>query len=168
MAAATHRHRGSGAALLLAVLAQGASSGPAGAATATATFTVSATVQATCVISASALAFATYVGLLATATSTLSITCTNTTPYNVGLSAGTASGATVTSRQMTAGAVTLAYTLTSDAAHTVNWGQTIGTDTVAGTGNGTIQVLTVYGQIGAGLFITPGSYTDTIIATVTY
>jgi spore coat protein U-like protein len=49
-----------------------------------------------------------------------------------------------------------------------NWGNTVGTDTVAGTGNGAAQALTVYGQIAAGLYVTPGSYTDTITATVTY
>jgi spore coat protein U-like protein len=66
------------------------------------------------------------------------------------------------------GAAVLGYSLFSDAARTVNWGQTIGTDTVTGTGNGSAQAITVYGQATAGQFVAPGAYTDTITATVTY
>lgn len=139
------------------------------AATATTTFSVTATVQATCLISATNLSFGTYTGVVANSTSTISVTCTNTTPYNVGLDAGTASGATVTTRKMTGpGGATLSYALDQDSAHTVNWGQTVGTDTEAGTGNGGAQSLTVYGQASAGQYVTPGSYSDTITATVTY
>lgn len=147
----------------------GLAPGSAVAATATTTFAVSATVQATCLVSATPMAFGTYTGVSATATSTVSVTCTNTTPYNVGLNAGTATGATVTTRKMTGpGSAVLAYSLSSDAAHSVNWGQTVGTDTVAGTGNGSAQALTVYGQVAAGQYVAPGAYADTITATVSY
>ena len=139
------------------------------AATATTTFSVTATVQATCLISASTLAFGTYTGVQIAATSTLQVTCTNTTPYNVGLNPGTATGATVTTRKMTGPAsATLNYSLTQDSGHTINWGQTVGTDTVAGTGNGAAQALTVYGLLAAGQYPAPGAYSDTITATVTY
>lgn len=140
------------------------------AATATATFQVTATVQATCQIAATNLAFGVYTGVQTDNTSTVTITCTNSTPYNVGLSAGGAPGATVTTRSMiggTAGAG-LSYALFSDAARTINWGNTIATDTVVGTGNGTGQPLTVFGRIKAGQFVAPGAYTDTITATVTF
>jgi len=141
----------------------------ASAATSTTTFSVTATVQSTCLLSATAMAFGTYTGAVATSTSTVSVTCTNTTPYNVGFSAGLATGATVTSRKMTGPAsAVLAYSLTSDSAHAVNWGQSVGTDTVAGTGNGSAQAITVYGQVAAGQYVAPGSYSDTITATVTY
>ncbi|WP_244110156.1 Csu type fimbrial protein [Burkholderia ambifaria] len=102
------------------------------------------------------------------ATSTLSVTCSNTTPYNVGLDAGLATGATVTSRAMTITGASLLYSLFQDAGRTTNWGNTVGTDTVAGTGTGSAQTLTVYGRVEAGQFVTPGAYTDTITATVTY
>jgi spore coat protein U-like protein len=139
------------------------------AATTTTTFAVTATVQATCIVSATPMAFGTYTGLLASATSTVSVTCTNTTPYNVGLNAGLATGATVATRKMTGpGSALLGYDLFSDSARTVNWGQTIGTDTVPGTGNGSAQALTVYGLVAAGQYLAPGAYTDTITATVTY
>jgi spore coat protein U-like protein len=97
------------------------------------------------------------------------VTCTNTSPYKVGLDPGTPAGTTVTTRKMSGpGGALLSYALYQDAAHTKNWSNTVGTDTVAGTGNGNAQALTVYGQVGAGQFITPGAYTDTITATVIF
>jgi spore coat protein U-like protein len=142
---------------------------PSSAATATTTFSVTATVQATCLISANTLAFGTYTGVQIAATTTVQVTCTNTTPYNVGLNPGTSTGATVTTRKMTGPAsATLNYALTQDIGHVTNWGQTVGTDTEAGTGNGSAQTLTVYGLLAAGQYPAPGAYSDTITATVTY
>jgi spore coat protein U-like protein len=152
----------------LGFLALGLATRPALATTATTTFGVTATVQATCLVSATALAFGTYTGALATSTSTVSVTCTNTTAYNVGLSAGL-TGASVVTRQMTGPASALLnYAMFSNSTRTANWGQTVGTDTVTGTGNGAAQALTVYGQVTAGQFVAPGAYSDTITATVTY
>ena len=136
---------------------------PAAAATATTTFAVTATVQATCSVSATAMAFGTYSTVVAPSTSTVTVTCTNTTPYTVGLSAGLATGATVTNRSMTSGAVLLGYGLFSDAAHSVNFATTASLN-----GNGASQPITIYGQIPAGEYVTPGSYSDTITVTVTY
>ena len=136
-------------AAVIAVLTLGFASTPASATTTvTTTFGVSATVQSTCLISATGLSFGTYTGVVANSTSTVSVTCTNTTTYNVSLNPGTASGATVTTRKMggPSGAL-LNYGLYSDSGHSVNWGQTIGTDTVTGTGNGSAQNITVYGQV---------------------
>jgi spore coat protein U-like protein len=113
--------------------------------------------------------FPNYSGLAVQSTSTLTVTCTGTTPYNVGLNQGTATGATVTNRSMTGPAsVLLGYKLFSNSGRTTNWGNTVGTSTVAGTGTGVAQALTVYGQILAGLSVQPGSYADTITATITY
>jgi spore coat protein U-like protein len=156
-------------AVAVGILALGLAPMPAIAATATTTFAVTATVQATCLVSATALAFGTYTGVLVNATSTVSVTCTNTTPYNVGLNVGLATGATVTTRKMTGPAsAVLAYGMYQDSAHSVNWGQTISTDTVTGTGNGSAQAITVYGQTAAAQYVAPGAYSDTITATVTY
>lgn len=156
-----------GATVALAGL--GASYMPAAAATATTSFSVTATVQATCLISGNNLGFGTYTGTAIPATTTLSVTCTNGTTYNVGLNPGTATGATVTTRAMTGPAsATLSYALYQDSGHTTNWGQTVGTDTKSGTGNGSAQTLTVYGQLSGAQYPTPGSYTDTITATITY
>src|SRR5437764_1211679 len=122
-------------AAVLGVLTLGVASTSADAATVTTTFGVSATVQATCLVSATALAFGTYTGVVANSTSSVSVTCTNTTPYTVGLSAGLATGATVTTRKMTGPALR----------PTLYGVVTVGTDTVAGTGNGSAQAITVYG-----------------------
>jgi spore coat protein U-like protein len=137
--------------------------------TATTHFTVTVTIAKDCSVSATNLAFGTYTRTLVQSTSTISVTCTNMTPYNVGLNAGLATGATVTNRSMTGPAsALLKYQLFSDPGYTTNWGNTVGTDTVAGTGNGGAQTLTVYGQIPAAQFTAQGTYTDTIIVTVTY
>jgi spore coat protein U-like protein len=144
-------------------------SAPVLAATATTTYGVSASVSATCLVSGNNLGFGTYSGSLVSTTTTLSVQCTNGTTYNVGLNAGTASGATVSTRAMNGpGGATLNYALYQDSGHSTNWGQTVGTDTEAGTGNGSAQTITVYGQVAASQFVSPGSYSDTITATVTY
>src|ERR1051325_2529104 len=142
-----------------------------GAATTTSTFTVQMTITATCTVnSASTLNFGTQ-GVLATnvdQTSTIQVTWTHTTPYNAGLDAGTGTGATVATRKMTSGANTVNYTLYSNSGRTTVWGNTVGTDTVAATGNGSAQSYTVYGRVPPQAAPAPGTYTDTITVTVTY
>jgi spore coat protein U-like protein len=121
-----------------------------------------------CTISANALNFGNYAGLQIDASAILSVTCTNTTPYTVGLGAGTSTGATDTARKMTGpAAALLAYALFSNTGRTANWGNTTPT-WVAGTGAGIAQPLTVYGRLTSGQFVAPGAYADTIVATVTY
>lgn len=141
------------------------------ATTTSTTFTVSVTLAATCTInSASALNFGNQ-GILSAnvdQTSTIQVTCTNTTPYNIGLDAGTGTGATVATRKLTSGGATVNYTLYSDSGRTTVWGNTIGTNTVAATGNGTGQNYTVYGRVPSQTTPAPGTYTDTITVTVTY
>jgi spore coat protein U-like protein len=141
-----------------------------GISTVTAQFSVTATEQPGCALSASALNFGTYSGAVINATSTISVTCTSGTAYNVGLNAGTATGATVTTRKMTGPASALLnYGLYRNSTHTTNWGNTVGTNTSAGTGTGSTQSLTVYGQLPAGQSTTAaGIYSDTITATITY
>jgi spore coat protein U-like protein len=148
----------------------------AAAATSTTTFAVSTNVQASCAVSASPLAFANVDPITnqtssTDGTTTVAVTCSNTTPYNVGLSAGAATGATVGGRKMTIGATsdTLDYALYSDSNRSQNWGETVDTDTVAGIGDGTAQPLTVYGRIPSGQGTAKvGAYTDTITVTVSY
>jgi len=141
------------------------------AATATSTMTVQMTITATCTVnSATSMNFGTQ-GVLSTnvdQTSTIQVTCTNTTPYNIGLDAGTGTGATVATRKMTSGAVTVNYTLYSNSGRTTVWGNTVGTDTQAATGNGAAQSYTVYGRVPSQAAPAPGTYSDTITITVTY
>jgi spore coat protein U-like protein len=157
------------AALICAAVAAGPKA--ASPTTATTTFTVTTDVQTACVVSATPLNFGTYVSTaVSNATSTVTVQCNNLTAYNVGLDAGTNTGATTSTRAMTGptGAIPLPYFLYSDSAMTKNWGDTIGTDTVPGTGNGSGQPLTVYGHIAAGNPSRQGVYTDTITVTVTF
>jgi spore coat protein U-like protein len=142
---------------------------PAMSATATTTFAVTATVQATCQISATSLAFGTYTGTQIDTTSTITATCTNTTTYTLALNAGVGSGATTSTRLMTGpSAATLGYSSFRDSGRTLNWGNVQGVDTVAGTGNGSAQAITVYGRLGASQLVAPGSYSDTLTATITF
>jgi spore coat protein U-like protein len=141
------------------------------AATATGSFNVQVTIAATCVVtSATNLNFGTQ-GVLAAnvdQTNTITVTCTNTTPYNIGLDKGL-NGSSVTTRQMKSGGGALInYALYSDSGRTTNWGNTVGTDTVAATGNGSGQAYTVYGRIPPQTTPAPAVYTDTITITVTY
>jgi spore coat protein U-like protein len=145
--------------------------GASHAASTTTTFAVQATVTATCTInSASTLNFGS-VGVLASnvdQSSTIQVTCTNTTPYNIGLDAGTGSGATVAVRKLSSGGATINYSLYTSNAYSTVWGTTVGTDTQAGTGNGSAQSYTVFGRIPPQTSPAPGSYADTITVTVTY
>ncbi len=145
--------------------------------TVTTTFLVQVTLTASCAVSANTLNFGSSVGLLTTAvtgSSTLSVTCSNTTPYNVGLDAGTVSGSTVAARLMagtTAGntGTTLQFQLCSDGVScATTWGNVIGTNTVTGTGSGVAQTLTVYGKVPVQTSPKPDLYQTTITATVTY
>ena len=133
------------------------------------TVNITAAVVANCTVSASAMTFGNYTGTLINNTSVVTVTCTNTTTFNIGLNAGTATGATVTTRKMTGPAsVTLNYILFRDSARTQNWGNTVGTDTLLAQGNGTAVGYGVFGQLPAGQYVRPGAYADTIIATITY
>jgi len=143
---------------------------PVRAATTTTTFNVSLAITASCAVSATPLAFGSS-GVIAANidnTSTVSVTCTNTTPYNVGLDAGAGTGATVATREMTAGGATVNYTLYQNPGRSTIWGNTVGTDTMGGTGNGSAQILTVYGRVPSQSTPAPGAYSDTITVTVTY
>jgi spore coat protein U-like protein len=96
------------------------------------------------------------------------VQCTSATAFNVGLDAGAAPGGTVATRLMTSGAGTVGYKLYSNAAYTTNWGNTIGNDTVPGTGSGGPAVLTVYGRVPPQATPAAGTYSDTVTVTVTY
>ena len=101
-------------------------------------------------------------------TSTITVTCTNLTGYNIGLDKGL-NGGSVTTRQMkSAGPALINYSLFRDAARLLNWGQTIGTDTVLSAGIGVAQPFTVFGRIPPQASPIPALYTDTITITVTF
>lgn len=143
------------------------------AGTQSANIAVTASVESACTISTTPLTFPAYAGsAVVDTTATLSVTCTNAAPYVLALGAGTGTGATTATRVLTSATTTsvMNYGLYSDAAHSVTWGNTTGTDTVAGTGNGAVQAVTVYGEIAANQLSAQVAtdYIDTVAVTVTY
>ena len=152
----------------LGLCAMGGIATAASAGSANANLGVSASIAATCTISTSAVAFGAYAGTEVDATGTVTANCINGTAWTIGLGAGNGTGATTSNRKMTAGANTLGYALFSDAGRTTNWGNNVGTDTIAGTGTGGSQNQTVYGAIPTGSLPAAGSYTDTVVATINF
>ena len=158
---------GTAALLLLSALATGS----ADAATATTTMPVTMTITAGCTVSATSVAFGSQSVLASNtaATGTLGVTCTNTTPYNVGLDAGSGAGATIAVRKMTGPASAIInYGLFQNAALTTAFGNIVGTNTVAGTGTGVSQAIIVYGQVPPQSSPAPGSYADVVNVTITF
>ena len=143
---------------------------PAGGKTANTSTSATATVIANCLISTTNINFGSTSSLASNidANGAVTATCTNTTPYNIGLSVGTGTGATVAARKMTSGAKTITYSLYTNSTRTTVWGNTIGTDTVSGTGNGTNASLTVYGRVPAQTVPAAAAYSDTVVVTVTF
>jgi spore coat protein U-like protein len=67
---------------------------------------------------------------------------------------------------MTSGANSITYGIYLDAAHSNPWGAS--PNIQSGTGNGANQVYTMYGYVAAQTTPPPGSYSDRVVATVTY
>jgi spore coat protein U-like protein len=133
-------------------------------------FFVSATVVSTCYVTASNISFGS-VGLVTSnvdSSSTVTARCNTSVPYTVSLSGGNAGATDPTQRKMAKASETVTYGLYRDAARVQPWGSTIGTDTVAGTGTGVAQNITIYGRVPAQVTGSPGNYSDTIVATITY
>ena len=139
-------------------------------ATATGNMSVQLTIQAVCTVdTVGAMNFGTVANLasIVTQSATIAISCTNTTPYTIELSAGGGAGATTSVRKMTFGGNTIDYSLYKDAGYTSVWG--VGaTDDVNSTGTGAQQTFTVYGRVPVQALPNPGTYTDTVTVTVTY
>lgn len=140
------------------------------AGTATGSFAVQLTITASCVISSTATLNFGSQGVLSSdvnQSTSLGVQCTSLTPYAIALSAGAGSGATTTTRKMTSSGNTIDYSLYQDSNHTTVWGTT-GGELVSGTGSGSTQSYTIYGQIPAQSTPAAGSYSDTIGVTVSY
>ncbi|AGA09920.1 spore coat protein U domain-containing protein [Sinorhizobium meliloti] len=131
---------------------------------------VTASVAANCMVATQNVDFGT-TGVLSSnidATGQATVTCTPATAYTVSLSNGM-SGTSPTNRRMTLGSAAVVYGLYKDAGRSQPWGDaaTAGS-TVAGTGTGAAQGYTVYGRVPPQTTPTPGTYSDTVVVTVTY
>jgi spore coat protein U-like protein len=137
--------------------------------TTTATIAVTASVDPSCSVTATPLAFLTVpASTVVNSTATLNVTCTNGATYEVGLDNGANAASGQRNLIVTGGSTLLAYNLYQDSTHTLPWTNTPGpgTSVVQGTGSGSAQALTVYGQIPSTASPVSGVYTDTVTVTV--
>ena len=150
----------------------------------TTTFNVKLVVTKSCTITAAAATDVDFGTQASTVTAnvdnagSLTVRCTPLTPYAIALNAGAnaATAGDVTTRRMkhTDATVTtnnyVGYQLYADLSRTTVWGGTTGTNTLASAGLGINQVYPVYGRINnlAANNPAPGSYQDTVTATIIY
>jgi spore coat protein U-like protein len=163
-----------------------APSGSAWAGAASASVSVSASVTGKCAITASALSFGTYdpvtsnASAPATGTGSLGITCTRSAPnITIALSLGT--NATGNTRRLKSGADYIAYELYQPSSTAPNapctfpgtaiWGIAGGnlvTPSGAAWSSSSPQTFNVCGTVAGGQDARSGSYSDTVIATVSF
>lgn len=164
--------------LASAILIAAGSAAPAMAGTATSNLTVSSSVPNNCTISTASIDFGNYdpvganASTNASGTGTVTVTCTSGASANIKLSQGSnadpASTDAIPMRRLKdAGTNRLSYGLYKDNIHTQIWGNTAGTG-VSHTGTGSAQAMTVFGLISAGQNVPAGSYSDTVVAEISF
>jgi spore coat protein U-like protein len=149
---------------------KGAAACPTGGSTTSTSFSATATVTSSCNVSTTGLSFGS-TGVLSGNTdgqATLSIQCSSSLPYTISLDGGSTGATDPTQRKMSVTGASVTYGLYRDAARTLPWGSTVGTNTASGTGSGVTQTQTVYGRVAPQTTPKPGSYTDSVIVTVGY
>lgn len=148
------------------------------AGTDTANVEISATVEANCTITSSGLDFGTYDPVSTNAASdldasgTVTVTCTTGSTGVIalgqGVNADTGSTDAVPLRRLSDGGTNyLSYYLYQDSGRTTVWGNTTETD-VEHLGDGTATDITIYGRVTSGQNVPAESYSDTVVATVTF
>lgn len=135
-------------------------------------FNVSAAVIANCQVSVSAtnLDFgnADFITAPVDGTAQITLNCANSVSWNIGLDNGSNYLFGTPQRKMTDGSGNYVnYELYRDAGRSLRWGNTVGTDTLSGSGS-TSSPVTVYGRVPAPQNAVPGSYTDTVNVNVYY
>ncbi|MGA0090358.1 MAG: spore coat U domain-containing protein [Burkholderiaceae bacterium] len=152
--------------LALASLLGAVVAAPALADTESASFNVGMEVVATCSINASDISFST----ITTGTTTvndsegqITVNCSNGAPYSVKLNDGSNFS---DGRRLASNGSFITYDLFKDVNRTSPWGTAL---FVSGTGNGSNQLLPVYGRIPSGQLVPEmGNYADTVVATISY
>ncbi len=152
--------------LLLSPGCAGATSSTSGTA-----FNVGATVVNNCLISATNVAF-TSQGVLnsaLSATGAITARCTNGDAFRISLSSGSSGNVAARQMQRSGGGGTVNYQLFVDSGHASAWGDgSAGTTMATGTGTGNPVSINVYGLVPAQSTPMPGSYSDTITATISF
>lgn len=152
---------------------------PVGASTTNNFWTVYATVTANCTINVSTLDFGSTSSLGAAVSSSapIDVQCTNTTPFSIGLNNG--AHATGSQRRLYSASTGqyVSYGLYLDSLFTQSWSSASSTTTCTngsntcyiGTGTGSDQTIYVYGRVPVqGGNPNPGTYSDTVVVTLTY
>jgi spore coat protein U-like protein len=147
---------------------------------ATQNLNVQATVDANCTITTTAVDFGSYDPIVTNLTTDLqapaggkvTLLCTNgasaTVTLGQGGNADTGSTAANPERRLKHGTADfLTYTLYSDSGFTTEWGDTAPTGVVS-PGTGATANLPVYGIVDQGQNVPVGTYTDVVLATVTF
>jgi spore coat protein U-like protein len=99
----------------------------------------------------------------------VTVTCTPGVSYNVGLDMGANAMGGVRRMAAALGGEAVPYALYTNASRTTAWGNTVGTNTVAGTASLLPSTLTVYGRVGGDAGLVPaGVYADLVTVTVTF
>lgn len=146
---------------------------PALAASASNQMPVSVNVINSCTVSASPMAFGTLTsvgGVNVDTTASVDLICTIGAAYDVAMDVGIhATGSQRYLQNTTDATKKIPYGVYRDSARGQNWGNTSGTDTVAGSSATGLATLTAYGRIPASATSVPaGSYTDTVTVTVNF
>jgi spore coat protein U-like protein len=161
--------------LATALLAFGGFSVAAMAATTSDTFDVKLTITAACSVTAGLGSDIDFGSQSSTATNlaqtnNISVTCSKTTPYDIGLLPSAANSGTANGTGNMASVSTtddVPYALWQDSSHTTVWGNTVSTNTLQNTGTGSAQSIPVFATVASANFA-PGTYLDTVTVTVTY
>lgn len=160
--------------LALAIGALVLGSGAALAAQDTADLSVTANVMSTCIISNGILDFGRYDPLSASPTdgnsgSTVTVRCTNLQTYDIYSTTALADRKMVTAGGGTARELTYKlYASSANRSAGIELPVTKTAGTLAGTGTGLLQYVTIYGRIAAGQNVYPGSYSGTANLTLDY
>jgi spore coat protein U-like protein len=129
--------------------------------------------RAQCTVTATAVSFGTYLpfsGTPADSTGSVTVGCRLFGPYTVSLNAGLHASGSFSNRRMSSGPGFMSYQLYTNATRTTVWGDgTGGTSVVSAFCSRVCNTnYSVYGRIPARQVVNPGTYTDTILVTVTF
>lgn len=146
---------------------------PASAATANGVLTVQATVVATCAVGSGNLVFGTIdpaVGTPALVNASVNVSCTQGTPFSVGLGDGVNASGSQRRMRGTSQSQYILYELFRDSAGTQRFGDTVSAQRLIGqTGLGAIaNAIPIYGTITPGQSAPADTYSDTVPITIYY
>ena len=130
-------------------------------------FQAMATVVKSCNVSASDLSFGAVGDLTAAVSgqSALSLQCTRGTGYTIALDGGLSGATNPTARKMSMGSQSITYNLYQNSALSTPWGTQ---STFGGSGTASTQTIPVYGLVPIQATPGVGTYSDTIVVSVTY